>query len=487
MFLLHQPVSAQQKSMDEQKGTGFCGSEMSKQDWKAYKELAKAHRAHLAVVEQISLPLIEIPVVFHILRNLSGEGVTIEQVNQALTWVNEKYAPADIHFFQCQPPDIIVNDEWFNTTFLLEWENTCGAPTLEYQLDQGFHVDDVINIYCVNTNGWSWSAGTSAITERCMDWVIFHQGHIDNRWLLAHELGHYFNLPHTFSGIFANEPGEDDENVTRNPNNSCYNCEEEGDLFCDTPADYHNNDSLGWNSGCVPDIAFDACGVLLQPDGLNLMSYSNSACSAEAKFFSPEQRSRMYFVLTNGRSYLDCNSDCENGLILSGEHLSNRTYRSNSFIESSAEVYPNDYAVTYQAETYIDLNIGFRATANSIFIARLANCIDDEFAGTPIERNFTRSQNVKNGHVEELEMSVSPNPFSRNFLITFTLLHPDTISLRLLDALGKPCRIILAGEDKEAGTYSFNIGTEGLSNGLYFLEINAGQDRQVQKVVKLHH
>jgi hypothetical protein len=64
------------------------------------------------------------------------------------------------------------------------------------------------------------------------------------------------------------------------------NCEESGDFFCGTPADYITN----WNGGCdYTGGALDPDSVLLDPDETNFMSYYNfSGC--EKFTFSEDQR-----------------------------------------------------------------------------------------------------------------------------------------------------------------------------------------------------
>lgn len=116
-----------------------------------------------------------------------------------------------------------------------------------------------------------------------------------NNSTVAHELGHYFSLPHTFSGW---EGRSANANATSNDERvDGSNCSFRGDLFCDTPADFISD---RWNcpyNGTKVDFAGDP----YEPDGTLFMSYANDACQNK---FSPEQIDAMIEFLTDSRSFL---------------------------------------------------------------------------------------------------------------------------------------------------------------------------------------
>jgi hypothetical protein len=70
---------------------------------------------------------------------------------------------------------------------------------------------------------------------------------------LTHELGHFFNLEHTFDGC-----------------NTTSNCQVQGDYICDTPA---SDDATG---GCPAVGSITNCGVKTLT--MNYMDYTNDAC-----------------------------------------------------------------------------------------------------------------------------------------------------------------------------------------------------------------
>ncbi len=103
---------------------------------------------------------------------------------------------------------------------------------------------------------------------------------------MGHETGHCLGLYHTFQKF--GDPAIQ-ENVTRNSGNSCYNCNNQGDLLCDTPADV-NDDSV--NGACVyVGGGTDPCsGTPYAPMTSNMMTYGNFICRTT---FTSGQGNRM--------------------------------------------------------------------------------------------------------------------------------------------------------------------------------------------------
>lgn len=118
--------------------------------------------------------------------------------------------------------------------------------------------------------------------------AIFLQKDCFNAGILAHELGHYFGLYHTFeTDAFGAESADGS------------NCTTAGDLVCDTPADPNgSNDGLCHLS---PQGVDGATGLYYEPPVCNIMSYYNPTCD---QFFTRGQLNRMLMIMKTGRSYL---------------------------------------------------------------------------------------------------------------------------------------------------------------------------------------
>ena len=77
---------------------------------------------------------------------------------------------------------------------------------------------------------------------------------------------------------------------------------------------------------------------------------------------------------------------------------------------------------------------------------------------------------------------IYPNPFNSETVIQFTLPEELHTELSVFDASGRLIQNVIA-ERLSAGRHSHNWNATNLANGIYFLELNAGADRAVRKVV----
>ncbi len=106
--------------------------------------------------------------------------------------------------------------------------------------------------------------------------------------MLAHELGHYFQLLHTFAGTTSQIV-----NLTEPE------CHQNGDGICDTPADPGVNicptGGCGSNFNCTQN---DPLGVPYNPDATLIMSYYS--CSPEK--FTTQQKTVMNYALSSNPS-----------------------------------------------------------------------------------------------------------------------------------------------------------------------------------------
>ena len=307
-----------------------------------------------------------IPVQFHLLRQTNGAGgISFAEAAQELEWANDEYDVMGIEFFQCSPPHEIFDDGYFFTEFDFEWEDYCGQTTAEYEIAGDNNIDNVINIYYVNTDGWNWSSFPHWRIDYCKDWIIMDIDDIGNQTLLAHELGHYFNLLHTHQG-YGDGVSDNEEAIVRNTDDDCYNCPDYGDLLCDTYADNNRWDNCNWDG-----TGSDGCSDLdFQPDEDNIMSYSG--CQS---LFSSGQESRIVYNAITSRAYLDCPflSDCIENRIISGTQSGTYAYQASQTISSTADI--NDSANSvYDAGSRITLTPGFHAKHGTTFNAILDGC-----------------------------------------------------------------------------------------------------------------
>ena len=75
-----------------------------------------------------------------------------------------------------------------------------------------------------------------------------------------------------------------------------------------------------------------------------------------------------------------------------------------------------------------------------------------------------------------------PNPFNPTTTIQFSIPSPQFVTIKVYDILGREITK-LVDEYKQAGTYSVNFNAKGLSSGLYFYNLRAGNYSSAQKMI----
>jgi PKD repeat protein len=225
-----------------------------------------------------------VPVQIHIIRETAGTGgISGGDALAAFDRMNEFYIDASVHFFQCSPVNFIDNSTYYNYD-----------KTQKSALDAAYGVSDVVNIYVANTV----TSGTTPICGHStfpggLDFLIQSTSCMKNGSTLSHEMGHYMGLYHTHETSFGDEAVNGSD------------CNGEGDLICDTPADPRLSTSSNLNqSGCIYyGTDTDENGQPYSPMVNNLMSYSGKGCRTE---FTTMQQAKILNTLTVSRSYLNC-------------------------------------------------------------------------------------------------------------------------------------------------------------------------------------
>lgn len=222
--------------------------------------------------------MIYVPLKVHIVGTDEGSGyLALGTLFQNICDLNDQFAETGFYFYIYGDIDYINNTEYYNHDWL------GGA----YLMSEN-NVDDLVNVYFVgdpagNCGYFSPSGNAIAVANAC--------GGVGNS-TIAHELGHFFSLPHTFYGWEYGLPDIDDQEQVDGDN-----CNTAADGFCDTPPDYLAD---RWNCSSPPTFT-DPDGVDFQPDGTYFMSYSNDECQTQ---FSVLQQEAMIDNINGPRNEL---------------------------------------------------------------------------------------------------------------------------------------------------------------------------------------
>lgn len=211
------------------------------------------------VIEKSSLPCIKktFNVVAHVVRSERGPLVTTpEDIQASIKKVNQLFAPICIQFQICEI-DTIENSQYDTLQHSTEWAELAVTYGQAYKINIYFVGDIEYIDACgiAGVGGISSPMSTQGILLPC-------------NGALAHEMGHFFGLRHTFGG-----GTERTEELVK-----AGNCATTGDFVCDTPADpYITRDSIKWyvqDPNCrFIDLSQDLQGEWYVPHVTNIMSY----------------------------------------------------------------------------------------------------------------------------------------------------------------------------------------------------------------------
>lgn len=207
--------------------------------------------------------IVYVPIQFVITATEKGFGrFRLEQLFTAVCELNERFKPVGFYFYLAGEVKYVNNDGLYQGTY-----NAIYSESSNY-MNPG-----AVNVFFhgLNSEGWCgvYFGGIDVVfvLNRCQQ---------SGGTTLTHELGHFFGLPHTFSGW---EGGNIPSNIEKVDGSNCRNA---GDGFCDTGPDYV---SSRW--GCnLPYELTDPNQVKFKPDSSFYMNYASDQCHTR---FSNEQ------------------------------------------------------------------------------------------------------------------------------------------------------------------------------------------------------
>ena len=92
---------------------------------------------------------------------------------------------------------------------------------------------------------------------------------------------------------------------------------------------------------------------------------------------------------------------------------------------------------------------------------------------------------LENEHPVAFELSQNyPNPFNSNTNVKFQIINSGVVILKVFDLLGREVKT-LVNEYKQPGTYQVSFNAEGISSGIYFYKMTAGEFSETKRMVLL--
>jgi len=253
------------------------------QDFNCGTEITEAHKNFMRTIKP---RLMNVPVrclnktvsisAYITLDSLGNRNLTQAQIDNAIIDLNKYFAPICLQFKICKTV-IIANFNYDEMDKIKE----------EDEMTTIYQNDSTINMYFVTaiTGSPSTPAGY-AYMPGGKDVIVIQKSAVPDKKTIAHEVGHYFGLMHTFETSMGSEL----------VNGS--NCEMAGDMFCDTDADPKGT----VDGSCkYTGSSKDAMNEFYAPPIGNIMSYYPASCKCG---FTTEQYDFMAYVYMNARNYL---------------------------------------------------------------------------------------------------------------------------------------------------------------------------------------
>lgn len=254
-----------------------CGTEVPK-NAKQFESTIHLRPGSAAITNCLNKVLsVNVIIVADSLRN---PGITIADIQAGLAGLNGDFAPICLSFQLCNVDTVFAYkyNRWERPLEHAEFEtNYCQMGVINFALVTDIRVP-------AGASGYAPMAmGLGSNTNR--DLIVIKKSAFGGK-TLAHEVGHYFGLYHTFETSMGVEF----------VNGS--NCATTGDILCDTPADINPAPIA---PGCIwIGTNRDPNNDYYTPMLGNTMSY-HQGCGRR---FTIEQYNRMIFCYLNYRNYL---------------------------------------------------------------------------------------------------------------------------------------------------------------------------------------
>lgn len=99
-----------------------------------------------------------------------------------------------------------------------------------------------------------------------------------------------------------------------------------------------------------------------------------------------------------------------------------------------------------------------------------------------VRMNFDPSLSVENNELSTIEVSQFPNPFANETTVNYSLQEASAVEYSVVDMAGN---VITTGNEgnQTAGEHSFTIDGASFANGVYYLELTAGDNKVTRRLV----
>ncbi len=447
-----------------------------------------------------------IPVSFHSVSNSSGQGAATEkEIFAFLCGLNALYIDQDIQFF-------IYNQIHFRVSDAIDDDASSNASS---QTMDNWSIPGTMNITIGRSlsNQWaSWYSWSDYIF--LLKTMMTPQAKTE-----AHEVGHFFGLPHTFYG-WEGESAESDYGGSNAPSlinghpvekvsrTSGANCTTAGDGFCGTEADYFSS-----RTACPYIVTVkDPVGASLDPDETNIMSYASDACIST---FSYDQKAAIAVDVAqrtwvsntpNGTTDLSLTSPSAISPLNNTQFgpISNPTLRLDwtggapwYYLEVYGTIIPNVWVPDvsdviyrgyhYNGNSFYDLPTS-NLQAGKFYVWRVTPISNYSTCASPSPYNkfeaVSSATSLKELPLEkQMSLQINSNPVTSSYISLSVYTAEDLVgTLRIYSSDGREV-LSLSNEMLLQGESSVQLPASNLVNGVYLVVLTTERGLLKQKVI----
>ncbi|MDO8367428.1 MAG: zinc-dependent metalloprotease [Saprospiraceae bacterium] len=415
------------------------------------------------VGENLSANPFVVQIFVHILRNDDGTNAAMSDADLQtnLDRMSDFFRPHNI-CFTFVGRDFIDNTTW-NTAYMTSMIGALHAvnphtDALDLYIHRNTFQNSGGNAYNIPSDKCSIAASTPFNFE--------------------HEVGHCLGLLHTFETFSGT--------LVECPDGS--NCASNGDMICDTNADFGGSENSGASCAYTGTQTINCNGntVGYNPPTANIMSYWAS-CYAE---FTNDQGTRMRNTI-NSTAFLQARLTPDDRIIAGVTLTSEIAVGAQKTIQIGNIATLGDVTMNgaaqgiFNAGSLIKLVTNTRIAptgANGILLT--INTLCDGLFFTGNVPNADRDTPARPVLLSE-KMEAYPNPFSDIISVRIQLGKPTAATLQLFDFAGRQLQSIDCQSLAEHGAFSDELTLPELKPGVYFLRLQYATGQQTAKLVKV--
>ncbi len=436
-----------------------------------------------------------VPVRFFLVAKSDGSGRTSERAGlQALCKLNAAYLDQEIQFYLKEFKNINSNSIYSDPT------SFSGSNAIANQM-----IYNAINVFLVDEMAeegvlgyYQPNAGPNG-----NDWIVSLESAASQDLVLPHEIGHFFSLNHTFYGWECNGgwvPADGNPVGAMTPCNvpaervNGSNCTTAADQICDTPADY-----MFPNNSCAYTLNVkDVNGALLDPDIHNYMNYVYG-CS-DYHFTDGQKDEIQNSLFSFNRNYIRPNYTPNLALVTGSPTI---VSPQQSELIPTYNAVPLEWTAVAGADRYLlEITTSGQVirkivTTNSTILTDLApsksylwkvmafneysTC--GGFSGQKIFKTGSQQVSDTSTIPDVASWNIAPNPVraGASFFVNVNSTESVKATFSLTNMTGQLIKEFPETEFK-SGENSFEVPTNGLSTGMYFVTFRTKNNFQTQRL-----